>query len=154
MSKVVNLELQFASNWHCGTGVGDMLGSDGIVRLDETRLPFVPGSTLKGILKECVRRFYSLHQEGSDPETLFGKQRVGGVPSKPGILRVTSAELSEVDKRAIQENDLQSMLFRQIQSTAIHEGTKTAKTGSLRLKDAAIPMNLHASVSTFTGDES
>lgn len=56
----IDYSLLFATTWHCGSGLPRGL-TDRAVVLDERGLPYIPGSTVKGILREhCERLCRSL----------------------------------------------------------------------------------------------
>lgn len=51
----LDLEIKFGSRWHAGTGEGSMT-INRIFRRDSANLPYIPGSTLKGIVRESCER--------------------------------------------------------------------------------------------------
>lgn len=59
-------DLTFATPFHCGTGIREALIDRTVVRDSEGYL-YVPGSTLKGVLRECceqLARFYEQDEAG------------------------------------------------------------------------------------------
>ena len=88
--------IEFKSKWHTGSGDGN-LSIDKLVRRDARNWPFIPGSTLKGIIREnCEKlsqtlgfakpsdphqtdlkiedRFYSLEKQASPVDCIFGNK--------------------------------------------------------------------------------
>jgi len=51
----LDLAIKFGSRWHAGTGEGS-LTVNRIFRRDSANLPYIPGSTLKGIVRESCER--------------------------------------------------------------------------------------------------
>lgn len=47
----IDFELQFASKWHAGNGEGS-LTCDRLIRRDSRNLPYIPASTLKGVVRQ------------------------------------------------------------------------------------------------------
>jgi CRISPR/Cas system CSM-associated protein Csm3 (group 7 of RAMP superfamily) len=64
----IAMELCFTSKWHAGSGEGGLL-IDRLIRRDARNWPFIPGSTLKGVVREsCERLSRTLDFPGpSDP---------------------------------------------------------------------------------------
>lgn len=50
----ITYRLKFYSEWHCGSGLGAGADVDALVIKDAHQLPFVPGKTIKGLLREAV----------------------------------------------------------------------------------------------------
>lgn len=70
MRHSIRLELliSFESKWHSGSGEGSMI-SDRLIRKDSRQRPYIPGSTLKGVIREsCEKLSRTLNfPEPSDP---------------------------------------------------------------------------------------
>ena len=47
----IDLSIRMRSKWHCGSGEGGVL-VDRLIRRDSRNWPFIPGSTLKGVIRE------------------------------------------------------------------------------------------------------
>lgn len=64
----IDMDLLFTSKWHAGSGEGSLL-IDRLIRRDTRNWPFIPGSTLKGMVREsCERLSRTLNfPEPSDP---------------------------------------------------------------------------------------
>ena len=120
------LEIRFHGYWHPGTGRGDGASADAIVHRDEGALPFLPGRTVKGLLRNAVRLGIQAGVEGLNAESeeaLFGSRLPDPPPTgsrsqsasdnrvrsleehrhktRPGALLVRSARLGKThDTRA------------------------------------------------------
>lgn len=51
----LELEIVFSSRWHAGSGEGSFL-CDRLVRRDAKNRPYIPGSTLKGIIRQSCEK--------------------------------------------------------------------------------------------------
>ena len=51
----IELGLQFQSKWHIGSGEGSLL-TDRLIRRDARNWPYIPGSTLKGVIRESCEK--------------------------------------------------------------------------------------------------
>lgn len=145
----LNLELNFHSHWHAGTGQSAGAYSDALVLKDKYGLPFLSGKSLKGVLRDAFfeaqrARWLLLPVDADDYcEQVFGME--GG--SVQGCIRVSNAQLSNTEQAILRhETDLKKSLFTTIHSTTIDHATGTAKDGSLRSIEVAIPMQLHATI--------
>ena len=49
----IKYEIEFFSNWHCGSGLAAGADVDALVIKDQEGLPYIPGRTLKGLLREA-----------------------------------------------------------------------------------------------------
>ncbi|KPA19006.1 protein containing DUF324 [Candidatus Magnetomorum sp. HK-1] len=47
----IKLSIKFKSKWHTGSGEGNLM-VDRLIRRDSRNRPFIPGSTLKGVIRE------------------------------------------------------------------------------------------------------
>ena len=50
----IKYEIEFFSNWHCGSGLAAGADVDALVIKDNNGLPYVPGRTLKGLLRDAA----------------------------------------------------------------------------------------------------
>lgn len=142
------IHAQFHNYWHIGTGRGSGYHIDALVEKDVHGLPYVPGKTLKGLLRDAS---YKLNAWGhSMPvEALFGKRGDATDESRNdtsvGALRFSSLELIEKQYLAQNTSDIKSLrnhLFTTLSSTAIDEKTGIAKDKSLRMIEVVVPVTL------------
>ncbi|MCP4702796.1 MAG: hypothetical protein GY862_38945 [Gammaproteobacteria bacterium] len=125
---------------------------DALAQKDAAGLPYLPGRTVKGLLRDAVCR---LEHWGHAPENitciLFGSigvnEGVTRLETDPGALALSDARMPEAAWLAqdTEENkDFRQALFRQFSTTAIEHDSGTAKRGSLRSVEAAVPVTLEA----------
>ncbi len=137
--------------WHIGSGTGSGASLDALVLRNRAGLPFIPGRSVKGLLREAVQQaedFGQLNQ--GTTVTLFGDpgeqdDRFGTVP---GTLYFGNASLGEsFDVWAARRENSTSLqqLFRELSFTAIDE-KGLAVDKSLRRIELTIPLSLKASV--------
>ena len=70
----IKYKITFFSNWHCGSGLAAGADTDELVIKDRNGLPYVPGRTIKGLLREAammLSQFISIPEESIN--RLFGK---------------------------------------------------------------------------------
>lgn len=155
--KTKTLKLAISSYWHAGTGAGQGALLDSVVEKDKLGLPYLPGRTLKGILRDAVYRwegfggYKDMAGQGSITELLFGVWGDEGKETTQGIVRVGSAEMERDFRQAIEHHSersqLVSYLYTEYFSTAIDSKTGTAVEKSLRGVELVIPMDLYADIS-------
>lgn len=129
----INYKIKFFSDWHCGSGLSAGADVDLLVVKDKRGLPFVPGKTIKGLVKEAVENIMLFRFE----ETSFSLQENWGY--------FENAVLSEVHQKAILSNEVSEYLFRSIASTAIGKDG-IAKNHSLRKMEVVIPCELEGRI--------
>ena len=50
----INYKITFLSDWHAGSGLGSGADSDAVVIKDANNLPYLPGKTIKGLIKDSL----------------------------------------------------------------------------------------------------
>jgi CRISPR/Cas system CSM-associated protein Csm3 (group 7 of RAMP superfamily) len=154
--KNINYTIEFHTYWHCGSGLSKGADLDSLVVKDSNGLPFVPGKTIKGLLKETVEdiRGFLKKEEDTALKEFFGYFNGDKVLStietiEKNMVRgtgfFTNAELSEKEKNAIVSNKAQSFLYESIASTALDENG-VAKEHSLRTMQVVVPCVLHGEI--------
>jgi CRISPR/Cas system CSM-associated protein Csm3 (group 7 of RAMP superfamily) len=156
----IEYTLTFLSDWHAGSGLSIGAKADASVIKDAQGMPFLPGKTIKGLLKDALIDIMDVQP------TLVNKSAIlklfGGVSGKDELVpsgdsRSSTNETVEGKlffSNAILELDLQSAdlkplkdyLFRTQASTAINENGTAAK-GSLRVIETTIPLELKGYIS-------
>lgn len=154
--KNINYTIKFHTYWHCGSGLSKGADLDSLVVKDSNGLPFVPGKTIKGLLKEAVEDIRGFLRKGEDDtfKGFFGyfndkKVLSNAETIEKNMLRgtgfFTNAELSEKEKNAIVSNKAQSFLYASIASTALEENG-VAKEHSLRTMQVVVPCELNGEI--------
>ncbi len=138
----IRYKLEFFSYWHCGSGLSAGADVDLLVVKDEDGLPFVPGRTIKGLIREAAEELSRLNSgkyaSPDDLNTVFGKAPGGEVTESKGCAFFSNAEFSNSDKATIVKEELAKHLFDRVSSTAIDE-SGIAKEHSLRRMEVALP---------------
>lgn len=136
--KNITYEVKFFSNWHCGSGQAAGADVDELPIKDHDGLPFIPGRTIKGLLRDAcddLKRYDELVDE--DINEVFGYFDNKETFTQ-GTAFFSDAILPEGDRQAIIDGKLAPMLFQSISSTAIDEDG-IAKDHSLRKVQTVVP---------------
>lgn len=145
-------QVEFFSNWHCGSGQSAGADADELVVKDPDGLPFIPGKTIKGLLREAVASV--LHFRGSDDMTLVDE--LFGSENQQGKLHFTNASLSDALTQHIKSSKeykaLPAMLYQTLASTAIGDDG-LAKDHSLRRIQTTIPCTLYGEIRGLESEE-
>lgn len=143
----INYKIEFFSDWHCGSGLAAGADLDTLVVKDKEGLPFVPGKTIKGLIREAVDdiNLFSGREISDDKiKKAFGYFDDAEHLDK-GKLFFANAELDNAERNAIVNNKAQKFMFRSIASTAIDDDG-IAKEHSLRKTEVSIPCTLQGSI--------
>lgn len=146
--KDINYKIEIHSPWHCGSGLSKGSDVDSLVIKDDKGLPFIPGKTLKGLIREAVEDYVSLTTacDEEDVVRVFGRSGTEDFYQIcKGMAFFTNAELSEEEKDPILSDNLQPFMFDKVSSTAIDENG-VADDHSLRRYEVVIPCTLYASI--------
>ncbi len=137
----MKLIFNFYSDWAIGSGKGGN-GYDSIILQDDDHLPFIPGKTIKGLLREAFEELY-----GKDVAIeLFGHKKSDDTKTEDltgGTLHFNSAYLPKAYKQL--PESAKNMLFRSRTATRLDDD-KQAVDHSLRKNQVTIPLVLEASV--------
>jgi len=127
----MKIEIEFFTYWHCGSGSSGGSRVDALVAKDNNGLPYIPGKTIKGHIREMAE---------SLDDSEFINLCFGSSEEREGKCYFSNAIIEEkIDKK------LSSYLFITISSTKIEENG-IAKTGSLREIEAVVPLKLYATI--------
>lgn len=157
-------KLIFYSNWHCGSGLAAGADVDALVIKDRYGLPFVPGKTIKGLVREALEDILYFTDKSNKKTALlieaFGNSEdrdnrsekmlssdddTTSIAMRKGCIFFTNAELPAADKKAIIDKKLNSYLYITISSTAI-EKDGIAKDSSLRKLEVTAPCTLEGEI--------
>lgn len=143
MEKTIDYTVRFYSQWHCGSGTSAGADVDELVIKDKHGMPFIPGKTLKGLVREAAENYMSFC--GSSDETLIEKA-FGKEGQTMGCMHFGNAVLDEKEYKAIVANNAQEQLYEKITTTAIGDDG-IARDHSLRSMETVVPCTLYATVS-------
>lgn len=139
--------ITFFSNWHCGSGQAAGADVDELVIKDYDGLPYVPGRTLKGLLRDAADLLVC--HDGLDQDILdklFGNDDNHGQHGElttMGKLFFSNAELPE--RSTIAAQGLVNYLYQSFSATAIGDDG-IAKDLSLRKIQTVIPCTLQGAI--------
>ncbi|MGB3974908.1 MAG: RAMP superfamily CRISPR-associated protein [bacterium] len=150
MMKTVTLMIDITSFWHIGSGHGRGGDVDAVVLRDTTGLPYIPGKTIKGLLREAVQIAEDNGRvTDGTVRDLFG-QTMNPEAESPEILGklfFDNAHIKEEDRMALLGNtELQAGLFVSMASTAIDNEKGVTLDESLRRKEVVIPLTLQTHI--------
>lgn len=160
MNKVnIKYKIQFHTDWHCGSGLAAGADVDELVVKDEKGMPFIPGKTIKGLVREAVEEILFISKNIDDKREFF-KQTFGNSSDRNIIQKTdenkpknenedykdmykgdaffTNATLSADETKAITDNDAVRFMYRSIANTAIDEAG-IADEHSLRKMEVVVP---------------
>ena len=130
-TKTIKYVIEFYSDWHCGSGLASGAEADAVVIKDKHGLPYVPGKTLKGLVREAF-------------EVLYGV-------SLPYGMYFSNGELSEGLKNNIISQSLTEYLYHNVASIAMKDGI--AVDGSLRTIQVTVPCILTCAIQNVSEDD-
>ena len=148
----IKYKIEFHTDWHCGSGLAAGADVDALVVKDKNGMPFVPGKTIKGLVREAVEEIRNLRGKNTDDLVdTFGFFDKDPLTAKKGSMFFTNAELAKnaelatTEYDAIVSNDASRFMYRDIASTAIgNDGI--AKDHSLRKIQVVVPCTLHGEI--------
>lgn len=152
--------IRFITDWHCGSGLAAGADLDALTVKDSEGFPFVPGKTIKGLLREAVETIASLRNEEIDSGRLFGPDESSceymPVSDKTHF---SNAELPSAVKQVLKESvpdkereySVKEYLYRKISSTRIDENG-IAADHSLRRIEVAMPCVLEGCIKNVPED--
>ena len=143
MAKQIKYTIRFYSEWHCGSGLGAGADVDALVVKDRQNMPFVPGKTIKGLLREGVEELSLLPPDRINK--LFGHVDANTHQMTEGCLYFTNASLSESESDAIINRGLREFLYNTKVSTAIDD-EGVALDNTLRSIETVVPCDLFAAI--------
>ena len=157
-------EIQFYNEWHCGSGLAAGADLDALVIKDRQHLPFIPGKTIKGLVREAVEDYYTFNNteysedfikyfgnskdkdnrkvDDNNSKDDFDKKRDDNIDAiRFGSLYFSNAELPDIEKKELTNHHAQDYMYTSIASTKIDENGTASKT-SLRKMEITIPCKL------------
>lgn len=154
MSELI-YKIEFYSNWHTGSGLAAGNDLDMVVIKDENGLPYIPGKTLKGLLREAAESIFEINPEfvsNGFIENVFGERVEEGQKGYAGHeykfseCFFSNAEFDEkIYNQLKDKGDLKKQLFDKKASTEINKDG-VAEDHSLRSFETVIPVVLYAKV--------
>lgn len=148
-------QIEFFTYWHAGSGLSGGTYADLLVTKTKKGLPFIPGKTLKGLIREGADFLHELDSEMITSEfirDIFGESpkkedEEKDISRKEAKAFFSNAELSLELTESISETDTR-YLYDVFSSTAINKNGLAAK-GTLRQAEVTIPLVLYAKAEHF-----
>ncbi len=144
------LRLEIRSPWHPGSGRGRGSQYDAVALRSQSGLPYLPGRTLRGLLRdafECIEHWQ--HLAPGTTTSLFGElARAGrGQPSKRGRIRIDNAVIGAAESLWLQcTPGAIAALYLAHHQTTIDFGRGVARPKHLRAVELVLPMTLHSRI--------
>lgn len=143
-------KIQFHSYWHTGSGLSGGTTADSEVIKTENGLPFIPGKTLKGLLKAAATDLQETGTGLISDDFLFSA--FGRADEDGTTCHYTNALLSPDVQTLLEEKaGLKEVLFQNIASTAIDDKGQ-AVGSSLRTTQVTVPLTLYAEILNFPAE--
>ncbi|WP_053992920.1 RAMP superfamily CRISPR-associated protein [Mangrovimonas sp. TPBH4] len=142
----INYSITFLSDWHAGSGLGSGAAADSVVIKDKNNLPYLPGKTIKGLLKDVLLEIKEVQPDlvsGEELEALFGKES-NNLSEETVNIFFSNATLPKVELEAISD-EMSPFLYRNISSTKINSNG-VAEDSSLRTIEVCVPVTLEGSI--------
>ena len=139
----IEYKIEFLDYWHLSSGLSAGAKLDSTVSKDKDGLPYVPGKTIKGLLREMA----IVLKNDAFVNVCFGKEGV-----KMGACYFSNAKLSDTLSVEITKHKLQENLYDVVASTKIGQKDKNnetegiAVTNSLREIEVVVPLVLEGSI--------
>lgn len=147
-------KVQFFSYWHTSSGLSAGTDASTVVIKDKNDLPFIPGKTLKGLLREAAFYLNELNAVSTDfLQEVFGvgddeKDKYEKRDSIKDLCYFSNAELSTKVAKHILAQQQQQHLYQKISSTKI-DANGLAVDKTLRTIEIAIPLTFYAAIEDF-----
>jgi len=143
----MKIRIQFFTYWHCGAGSSGGSNMDALVIKDKNGLPYVPGKTLKGHIREMAETI-----DGSKEfvDSCFGKASIENDKNEnrnEATCYFSNAALDEEIDPEISEYFFQSIASTKIESNGL------AAEGSLREIEVTVPLTLYASIENCNNEK-
>lgn len=146
-------QIKLLSDWHVGSGLDAGPNVDLQVLKDATQLPYIPGKTIKGLLRDALQDINELPHSNftSEVNQLFGLP-TGSDSCRCGKLVFSNAVLPVVEREEIIAHHLIGFLYRTISSTSINRKSGIAESGTLRTIEVCRPLVLEGQIEGEVND--
>lgn len=142
----IHYKIHFFTDWHCGSGLAAGADTDMLVIKDRQDMPYIPGKTIKGLVKEALEDIKCFRGDVNDE---LYRKALGYFDNKEtaekGECFFTNAILEKNLQRAVFNNNLQEYFYRTVSSTSINE-EGIAEPCTLRRMQTTIPCDLYGMI--------
>lgn len=149
--KDIIYQIEFYSYWHVGSGLSGSTYADSIVQKNNDNLPFIPGKTIKGLLRDAATILNKLEDSIITIEFIkdvFGEHPKVNNEHIEGKAFFSNAGLSQYLSEKIIHQNISDTLYYVISSTKIDDKGQ-AQSQSLRQLEVTIPINLYGIINNF-----
>lgn len=148
--------VKFHTYWHCGSGQAAGSDVDELIIKDRDGLPYIPGRTIKGLLKDACILMTKYNRLGQDKlNEIFGyveQSGENGQNTVKGVAHFSDAELPALDRSLLsKKEDLKAGLYDSVSSTAIGDDG-IALDHSLRKIQVVVPCTLYGEIDDLPSD--
>lgn len=143
----IKYTITFLSDWHAGSGLSAGSEADAVVIKDKNNLPYLPGKTIKGLLKDAFYDIIDVQPTLIDKTKIdqyFGYENTDKKGTIAGTLFFSNAKLPSIEAGEITK-ELSEFLYHNLASTTINDNG-IAKAGSLRTMEVCVPLILEAEI--------
>ncbi len=140
----IKYTIEFFSQWHCGSGLSAGADVDALVVKDKDDMPYVPGKTIKGLVREAVENLVQFTETTEAKAGLIVKA-FGKEGETTGCAHFGNAKLDTKERDAIVKANASQFLYNKVTTTAISD-EGTAQNHSLRSIETVVPCTLHGEI--------
>jgi CRISPR/Cas system CSM-associated protein Csm3 (group 7 of RAMP superfamily) len=145
-------KIEMLSDWHIGSGLDSATDADALTLKNDQELPYIPGKTIKGLVKDAVNDLIEIDQAKEEQLIkIFGKM-TNDRDSLSGNAFFSNAIMLEKESQEIYHNSLSNFLYRNIASTSIAKNG-VAKDKSLRVMQVTLPITLEGTITHLETDD-
>lgn len=138
----IKYTIEFYSQWHCGSGLSAGADVDALVVKDKDDMPYVPGKTIKGLVREAVENLVQFNR--ADKSVLIDKA-FGEEGETTGCAHFDNAKLDRDEYETIVKANAAQFLYNKVTTTAISKDG-TAQDHSLRSIETVVPCTLYGEI--------
>jgi CRISPR/Cas system CSM-associated protein Csm3 (group 7 of RAMP superfamily) len=145
----IKYTITFLSEWHIGSGLGAGAELDATVLKDKDGLPYVPGKSIKGLIRQAADEISSMPHQKINNQTIieiFGQKADDKeTESTKANSFFSNALMLDDEKEEIIKNQLQDYLYKTFARTKIDDNG-IAVDHSLRTIEVCVPIQLEGSI--------
>lgn len=150
----INYEIHFHSYWHCSSGLSAGADIDTLVLKNADNLPYVPGRTMKGLVRDAINDICAFKADEAMSEAVSNAFGTENSTEKAGIrsqMYFSDAVLNEKESKVIVSRKLSRHLYQTVASTAIGQDG-VALEHSLRKIQVTVPCVLEGKIMNVPED--
>lgn len=159
----IKYSVDIHSYWHCGSGLSAGADVDLLVVKDKEGIPFIPGKTMKGLLREAVSELTALKDGNCSFDVTdnfiktFGCVHISSESAEASTKMLkgesffSNAEFTVSERNEIISGKLTEHLYDAVSQTAIDENG-LAIEHSLRKTQVVVPCKLYGTIKNVPED--